>query len=192
MGLAFSRAHETKNMERHEAVRCMLSVGKRYSIATTDMRALVRKLVVLSVKYVSKRGVWAQQFGEDYVDWSLVDTAPSRNVLGGCAEWLALLSFCRWGELAKQVPEATIQTGTPPLFVLRKHMRECSLDTGDSEAWSLACKVFLLMLVQGLPSQHTLEVLTCGVFKRDTRAGCMAFLAKQVCCGICTGRPMGV
>jgi hypothetical protein len=42
------------------------------------------------------------------------------------------------------------------------------------------CKVFVLMLVQGLPSQHVLEVLTCSQFKKDTHNGCIELLAKQV------------
>lgn len=143
------------------------------------MSVLVLKLVALSVKYVSKKRVWAERFGDEYVDWGLVDGMTSKNVLGGCTEWMALLSFCKWEDMMKQ-SEAVIQTSYPPLFILRKHMRESNLDTGDGDAWTVACKVFLLMLVQGLPSQHSLEVLTCSVFRRDTRAGCTSLLARQV------------
>jgi hypothetical protein len=166
-------------MERHEALQCRLTAGRKFSIGVSDLRALMLKLIVLSVKYVSKRALWAQRFQDtDYVDWDLVETQPKRNVLGGCAEWLSLLSFCAWEELGKH--DSSIQVQHPPLHTLRRHMRESNLDTGDKTAWTLACKIFLLMLVQGLPSLHALEVLTCGVFKRDTHSGCMSLLAKQV------------
>ena len=166
-------------MDRHEIVGAMLSTGKRYSIGVQDLRALLIKLVILSVKYVSRRTLWTARFGEDYVDWDLVEAVAGgkRNVFGGCAEWLGLLGFCKWDGLAKR--EGEIQAGHPALFGLRRHMRECSLDTGDGGAWTLVCKVFLLMLVQGLSCMHALEILTCGVFKRNTHSGCMELLAKQ-------------
>lgn len=169
-----------EKMDRHEIVQAMLSVGRRYSIGVQDQRALLLKLVILSVKYVSRKALWTARFGEDYVDWDLVDTATGgnkKNVLGGCAEWLGLLGFCAWDSLGKR--EGEIQAGHPPLQVLRRHMRECSLDLGDGTAWTLVCKVFLLMLVQGLSSMNALELLTCGVFKRNTHTGCMELLAKQ-------------
>jgi hypothetical protein len=166
-------------MEKHEVLYTMLSTGKRYSIGVNDLGTLLLKLTVLSVKYVSRRQLWAARFGEDFVDWDMVENvARSKNVLGGCSEWLGLLGFCKWDELGKH--EGEIQTGHDPLFGLRRHMRECSLDTGDACAWTLVCKVFLLMLIQGLSCMHALEVLTCGVFKRNTGAGCTMLLAKQV------------
>lgn len=166
-------------MDKYDAVHCMLTTGGKYSISLSDLRVLLLKLIVLSVKYVSKRGMWAACFEQDYVDWDLADTqAQKRNVLGACKEWLALLSFCTWEQLGKQ--ESAIQVHHLPLHTLRRHLRESNLDTGDKDAWTLTCKIFLLMLVQGLPSLHALEVLTCDVFKRDTQTGCMALLAKQV------------
>ena len=164
-------------MDRHEVVQAMLSAGKRYSVGVQDLPTLLLKLVVLSVKYVSRRKLWAARFGEDYVDWDLVEAVASKNVFGGCAEWLGLLAFCKWDDLGKR--EGEIQTGHPALHGLRRHMRECSLDTGDGTAWTLVCKVFVIMLLQGLPSLHALEVLTCGVFKRNTQGGCTMLLAKQ-------------
>ena len=164
-------------MDRHEVVQAMLSAGKRYSVGVQDLPTLLLKLVVLSVKYVSRRKLWAARFGEDYVDWDLVEAVASKNVFGGCAEWLGLLAFCKWDDLGKR--EGEIQTGHPALHGLRRHMRECSLDTGDGTAWTLVCKVFVIMLLQGLPSLHALEVLTCGAFKRNTQGGCTMLLAKQ-------------
>jgi hypothetical protein len=161
-------------MEQREVLLAVLSTGKRYSIAVHDLRALLLKLTVLSVKYVSKRVLWKARFGEDYVDWDLVEALTNKNILGGCPEWLGLLSFCRWDELVKH--EAALAS-FQPLQMLRRHMRECSLD--DGTGWTLVCKVFLLTLLQGLSLLHTLEILTCGVFKRNTQAGCTMLLAKQ-------------
>lgn len=156
----------------------MLTAGRKYSVGVNDLRALVLKLIVLSVKYVSKQALWAARFDDtDYVDWDLVETHSKRNVLGGCSEWMSLLSFCTWEDLVKH--ESSIQVQHAPLQTLRRHMRESSLDTGDKTAWTLACKILVLMLVQGLPSLHALEVLTCSVFKRDTHNGCISLLAKQ-------------
>ena len=164
-------------MDRHGVLQTMLSSGKRFSIGVQDLRALLLKLIVLSVKFVSRKSLWSARFGEDYVDWDLVEGVGSKNALGGCAEWLGLLGFCKWDELGKK--EGEIKASHPLLDRLRRHMRECSLDTGDACAWTLVCKVFLLTLVLGLPSMHALEVLTCGVFKRSTQAGCTMLLAKQ-------------
>ena len=164
-------------MDRHEVVQAMLSAGKRYSVGVQDLPALLLKLVVLSVKYVSRRKLWEARFGGDYVDWDLVEAVASKNVFGGCAEWLGLLAFCKWDDLGKR--EGEIQAGHPALHGLRRHMRECSLDTGDGSAWTLVCRLFVITLVQGLPSLHALEVLTCGLFKRSTQAGCTMLLAKQ-------------
>jgi len=129
------------------------------------------------VKYVSKSALWQAQFGEDYVHWELVNGLGTRNILGGVMEWLALLRFCRWEEMSKI--ESTMQASHPLLFGLRANLKDCSLDTGGEEPWTLVCRVFLLTMVQGLPSLHALEVLTCDVFKRDTHGGCMQLLAKQ-------------
>ena len=165
-------------MEKYEVLYAMQSAGKRYSIGVQDLRVLLLKLTVLSVKYVSRRQLWTTRFGEDYVDWDMVDgVVKSKNVFGGCAEWLGLLGFCKWDELGKH--EGEIMASHAPLQGLRKHMKECSLDTGDACAWTLVCKIFLLMLIQGLSCMHALEVLTCGVFKRTTGGGCTMLLAKQ-------------
>jgi hypothetical protein len=172
-------------MDPYESVHHMLTVGKQYSIDVRDMSVLIQKLLVLSVKYVSKKTLWTARFGEDYVHWELVEGLTNRNICGGCTEWIGVLSFCKWEELGKH--EAIIQSSYQILYVLRQHMRDCCLDTGGADAWTLACKVFLLMLVQGLPSLHVLEMLTCGIFKKNTHSGCMELLAKQVSHLVCGG-----
>lgn len=165
-------------MDPSSTLQAMLSVGKKYSVDVSDLRALVLRVVVLSVKFVSRDELWSSQFGEDFVDWNLVKQLTSKNVLGGCGEWLGMLDFCRWDELIKT--EGEIAGAHPPLATLRRNMKECSLDTGGTDCWTLACKVLLLSLVQGLPCLAALEMLTCAHFKRNTRGGCVELLAKQV------------
>lgn len=163
-------------MEKHEVLHTMLTMGKTLSMGVEDLRALLLKIIVLSVKYVSKRELWKARFGEDYTDWDLVDGIQGgKNLFGGCTEWLGLLELCDWGDISKQ------EGGVNPLVrLVKKHMKESGLDTGDSAGWTLACKIFLIMLLQGVPSLHALEVLTCRVFKTNTQAGCTMLLAKQV------------
>ena len=167
-------------MESHDTLQTMLTVGKKYSIDVSDLKSLPLKIIVLSVKFVSREALWKMRFGEEhYVHWELVNMLNNKNVLGGSAEWLGMLEFCKWEELSKV--ESEIAHVYHPLHILRRNMRECNLDTGGTDAWTLACKVFLLMLVQGIPSLlHVLEVLTCSQFKKNTHSGCIQLLAKQV------------
>jgi hypothetical protein len=167
-------------MEAHDTVQMVLSVGRKYNMDIVALELLPLKVIALSVKFVSREKLWAQSFGESaFVHWELLKLVPpTKNVLGGCAEWLGMLSFCQWEELSKV--EHDIASSHPPLAVLRRNLRESNLDTGGADAWTMACRVFVLTLVQGLPCLTALEMLTCAYFKRNTRGGCMEFMAKQV------------
>lgn len=177
-------------MDAHDTLHTMLAAGKKYSFDVSELRTVPLRLVVLSVKFVSREALWKARFGGDgFVHWELVNMLGSKNVLGGVAEWLGLLSFCQWDELHRC--EGEIASAHPMLAVLRRGMRECSLDTGGTDAWTLVCKVFLLMLVQGLPSLHALEVLTCAQFKKDTHKGCIELLAKQASLCVYFSRGVG-
>ena len=166
-------------MEAHETVQMILAVGARYSMDLTAIGLLPLKVIATNVKFVSREALWKKRFGDDaYVHWDLLKQLPhGKNALGGCSEWLGMLSFCAWGDLSKV--ETDIANNHHPLAVLRYNMRACSLDTGDKDAWTLACRVFVLTLVQGLPCLAALELLTCAHFKRSTRAGCVELLAMQ-------------
>lgn len=164
-------------MDRLSVLKTMLATGNRYSIDVKTLNTLAPKLIILSLKFVSKKTLWTEIFKDDYVDWELVNGVAHKNILGGCAEWLGLLKFCTWDEFSRF--ESAIQLHHQPLHALRCHMKECSLDTGASDAWTLVCRAFLLLLVQGLPNLHVIELLTCDVFKTNTKFGCMQLLAKQ-------------
>jgi hypothetical protein len=172
-------------MDAHDTLHAMLAAGKRFSFDVSDLSTLPLRIVILSVKYVSKEDLWRASFvdegveGSGFVHWDMVRMLGVKaNALGGCAEWLGMLAFCQWEDLHRA--EGEIGSAHPLLALLRRNMRESSLDTGGTDAWTLVCKVFLLMLVQGLPSLHTLEVMTCAHFKKNTHQGCIELLAKQV------------
>lgn len=160
-------------------VETVLVVAQKYSIDVRDIGAVLKKLVVLSVKFVSQQRVWQECFAEDYVDWDLLSTTmgATRGLLPGVADWLTLLDFCQWDELCKH--ESTMQVNQPILHGLRAHMKACALDTGGDKAWTLVAKAFILLLIKGLPSQHSIESLTCRAFKTDTHEACTQLLARQ-------------
>jgi len=160
-------------------VSTIMSVGEHFNTSTSDLRRLVAKLCVLSLRYVNRKELWDELFGTDeFVDWALIEKFPSNsNVLGDLNCWLSLLSLCSWSGL--QQHEGEIVSNCVSLATIRKNMREAGVDAGGTDGWTLACQALLLTLVRGLPGLHTLEMLTCQHFKRNTHLACMDLLAKQ-------------
>jgi len=160
-------------------VSTLVNTAERYNTSGADLKRLAAKLCVLSLRYVDRKELWETLFGPDeHVDWPLIDKCPSNtNVLGDLSYWLALLSQCSWAAL--QQHEGEISAGHPSLSVLRKHLKSTGLDAGGPDGWTLACQALIMSLVRGLPGLHTLEMLTCNHFKRNTHAACMELLAKQ-------------
>ena len=160
-------------------VATLVGVGEHYNTSTDDLKRLVAKLCVLGLRYVSRRDLWEALFGADeYVHWELLEkTPPNQNVVGDLGCWLALMSVCSWGDLKKH--EGEIAARHPSLVTMRKNMREAGVDAGAGDGYTLACQALLLTLVRGLPGLHTLEMLTCQFFKRNTHASCMDLLARQ-------------
>ena len=160
-------------------VSTLVGVGEHYNPSTEDLKRLAAKLCVLSLRYVSRRDLWAELFGaDDYVHWELLEKSPANvNVIGDLSCWLALMSVCSWGGL--QQHEAEITSRHPSLATIRKNMKDAGVDAGPVDGWTLACQALVLTLVRGLPGLHTLEMLTCQYFKRNTHAACMDLLARQ-------------
>ena len=159
-------------------VSTLISVGERYNTSTEDMKRLVAKLCTLSLRYVDRQALWDTLFADEHVDWNLLERCPTTtNVLGDLNCWLSLLALCSWSSLQKY--EAEISIGHPSLSTLRSNMKAAGIDAGGADGWTLACQALILSLVRGLPGLHTLEMLTCQFFKRNTRASCMELLAKQ-------------
>ena len=170
----------------------MVSVGERYATSVKDLRKLALKLVVLSLKYVDRKALWAQLFGPslgaetsqttdapeaEYVDWALVERAPpAGNILGDASVWLGLTRVCSWEGI--QPLEAEISLNHAPLHGLRQALRAAGLDPGGAEGWTMVCAAYILTLIQGVPALHALDLLTCQFFKRSTRSACMAVLSQ--------------
>jgi len=144
-------------MDPCDFVNTILKVGERYSINTEDVKILMFKIIVLSLKFVSKEKLWKEKFKEEHVHWDLVNHQPNKNILGGYSEWITLLNFCLWENLSKV--EGLIMSTYPLLHVLKGHLRESNIDIGGPESWTLTCKILLLTLIQGLPSLHAIEVI---------------------------------
>ena len=185
-------------MDACTLVSTLLQVGERFNTRTDDLGRLVRKLCVMSVRYVNRRELWSALFGEDeFVHWDLLEKHPANgNVVGDLSAWLAVLSVCGWKHLSRH--EGEIAAGYASLSGIRKNMRDsgnrcaCEIlgftlkiardsgvDAGGDEGWTLACQALILTLVRGLPGLHSLEMLTCHYFKRNTHDQCMKLLAKQ-------------
>lgn len=166
-------------MDQCTLVATLMHVGERYTVSTADLKRLVIKMCVLGLRYVSRQDLWAELFGpDDFVDWPLVDKhPPNANVLGELNCWLSLMALCSWPALQKH--EAEVALSHPSLATIKRNMRACGVDPGGADGWTLACQALVLSLVRGLPGLHTLEMLTCQYFKRDTHAACMELLAKQ-------------
>ncbi len=163
-------------MDARGLVEHLVQVGQKMSMGVDDLRGLVLKLILLSMKYVDRKEAWAQLFPGDYVDWSLVEQHPS-NLLGDASVWLSLLSYLTWPDVYKS--EGEVSASVAPLASTRKNLRECGLDAGGDEAWTLACRCLLLCTVKGLPSLHLVELLTCQHFKRNTHTSSMELLSKN-------------
>ena len=171
-------------------------VADKCNLSTDDLPILIKKIIAISMKYISKEDLWNTLFtqttfspGEtesdkpyltttiDFVDWNIVQQHSRENLLGGMIPWMQLLDMMSWNHLEKH--ETEIYTKQPILVSLRKHLRDVSLDPGEAEGWSMACKVKLIMMLNALPTAESLDIFTCNVFKRPTTQACLQFLSKQ-------------
>lgn len=162
-------------MDARALVEHLVYVGERYAMGVDDLRALVLKIVLLGMKYIDRKRAWAELFGEDYVHWDLVEK-QAQNILGEASTWLCLLGYLTWPDTYKS--EGEISASVAPLSSTRKNLRECGLDAGGDEGWTMACRCLVLCGVKGLPSLYLVELLTCQFFKRNTHNSSMEFLSK--------------
>ena len=161
----------------------VMGVGEDYSMALSDVRGLVIKAVILSLKYVDRQHLFEALFPGHFLDWRLVQAGPctaatarhnarrgshGQNLLGDLHACLTLLGLFTWAEPAR--PEHM----HPRLRTLRESLRAASLDVGGQ---TLACKLFLVQLLEGVPGLQAFEQLTCDLLRRDTQQACALLLA---------------
>lgn len=149
-------------------VQKMVDVGWHLSMDTDDLNLLVRKLIVISLRYVRKEELWDGLFStseRSHVDWSLLK--EGFNALGEVFFWLPVLERCGWGECFEKKSNA-------PLRFMKQCLRRAGLDTANHD---LACRLMLLHLLEGIPVLYAFEMLLCRHYSRNMHAGSAILLA---------------
>lgn len=165
-------------MDSRQLTEVLLKLADRFNIPSTDLKVLVLKVCVLSLKFIDRDVLWGQLFGKDYVDWGLVNTHTKKeNILGPITSWLHLLNLMSWNDL--QQKENILRDQYPMLTLLRKHLRDSKLDPGGADGWSMTCKVKLLMMIMHIPTSIAIDQFSCAVFKRNTHEQSMSLLSLQ-------------
>jgi hypothetical protein len=150
-------------------VQKLLDTGWHFSMDTSNFSLLIRKLVVLSLKYIDKKKIWDILFPENevnHVDWSLVK--PDFNALSDLFFWLPVIEQCHWNNVAG------IEHQHIPIHHMKNSLRKAGLDTSD---YDLACQLLILHLMQGIPVLYAFEMLTCRYYKRNTHQASAILLA---------------
>lgn len=164
-----------KKMNHRDLVLRLLQTGDQYNMDHKDLPTLAVKCVVLSLKYVDRRSLFEALFPEQYADWGLVERAMGggNNALGDAEAWLCLLGLLDWPGLADK-DRMDIEANHPPLAQIKAALRANNM---DAPGWSMACKVLILQMIQGLQSKHAIELLTSRMLAKNTRESTMQLLA---------------
>ena len=157
-------------------VDAMTGTAKRYSIDSKHIAVLPLQIIVLGLKYVDRKLMRDDLFPGEHVHWELVESCKG-NLWGDSAQWTALMATCKWDELSRS--EQTISRDHHSLSELLVNMKETALDTGGGECWTFACQLYLLQFVRGIQNLHSVELMACRQFQRDTATQCVGLMAKQ-------------
>lgn len=160
-------------MNHKDLLLRLLKIGEQYNMDQKDIPALLIKTIILSLKYVDRRQLFETLFPDHYADWALLDrTPPTSNALGDTEPWLSLLSLLEWPTLTDR--DRDIEQNHTPLAQIKAGLKSNNLDL---PGWTMACRAFILQLIQGLQSIHANEQLTSRILSRPTRENTMQFLA---------------
>ena len=165
-------------MNHKDLLLGLLKIGEQFNMDQKDIPALLIKTIILSLKYVNRRDLFESLFPDHYADWALLDRATptangyAANPLGDTEPWLCLLSLLEWPALAER--DRDIEQHHTPLAQIKAGLKVNSLDL---PGWTMACRAFILQLIQGLQSIHANEQLTSRVLARPTRENTMQFIA---------------
>jgi hypothetical protein len=154
----------------------ILDVTKRFNLDTSNVQDVIKKIIIVSLKYIPRQDLFYKCFPDHFVDWNKVHDFKD-NVMGNMVATIMLLDMISWGTL--QNLHADIRFNQPILETLRKNLKEVMMDPGKEETWTMVCKVKILLMLQGIRSKEAIEVFTCNVFKRDTSTSTMQLLALQ-------------
>jgi len=159
-------------MNHRDLVLRLLQTGEQYNMDHKDLPGLAIKCVVLSLKYVNRKSLFEALFPEQYADWALVELMGNSNTLGDAEAWICLLGLLEWDLTDKD--KLDIDANHAPLSQIKSALRANNL---DMQGWSMACKVLLLQMVQGLQSKYAIEILTSRLLARNTWESTMQLLA---------------
>lgn len=162
-------------MNHRDLVLRLLQTGEQYNMDHKDLPALAVKCTILSLKFVDRRALFTALFPEQYADWGLVERAMAgqNNALGDAEAWLCLLGLMDWPGLTDK-DRVDIETNHVLLAQIKAALRASNL---DAPGWTMACKVLILQMIQGLQSKHAIELLTGRMLSRNTRDSTMQLLA---------------
>jgi hypothetical protein len=70
----------------------IMKISSNYNIKNDNIKDLVLKITVVSLKYIDKHVLWERTFSDGYVDWDLIKLQKD-NILGGIIQWIHLLDM---------------------------------------------------------------------------------------------------
>lgn len=165
------------NMSAKELAALVMEISNKYNVDNKNLGDLVKKIFVMSFKYIDCERLWKDLFGDGYTDWGLVGR-QKEGIVGGMHTWIQLLDMFNWEGLYKC--EGDISLSYPMLAKMRTHLREVGMSIAEGPGWTLVGKMKMLMMLNAVPTLKVLDVFTCNVFKRTTTQECMQFLALQL------------
>lgn len=158
-------------MNLRELVLRVTKMSEKYNLDQNNHTSLLVKIVVLSLKYVDRRALFEHLYPSEYADWELADlTLRTNNALGDTEPWLALLNLFEWPSLSDKETEHS----KPVLAQIKSALKANNL---DQPGWTVACRVLILQLIQGLQSMHAIELMTSRLLQKNTRESTMQLLA---------------
>ena len=162
-------------MSHRDLVLRLLQFSDQYNINQKDVAALPIKALILSLKYVDRRALFASLYPDEHADWDLAERVmgTTHNALGDAETWLCVLGMLDWPHLTDKHRQ-DIESNHKPLSVIKNTLKAHNL---DMPGWSTACRVLILHMIQGLQAMHAIELLTSRMLSRSTRENTMQLLA---------------
>ena len=164
--------------QRTTMIASMLNICNK---ATIDMGSSVRdaviSIMVICLKFIDRKVLYAHLLGERFIDWDYIDSAQlpkHRNFFGDASTWLQLCSFLQFAKLS--VPESVLQRDHPPLWTVYSTVRSSGfldmkglpVQQPDKFNFDDVCKLFILLNIEGLASKHVTDLYTTHRLNRNT------------------------
>lgn len=152
-------------------IQRLIDIGWHFSLDTKNIKELIVKLIVLSLKYINKKKIWEKLFVNkktNHVDWSLI--TDEFNALQDLFFWLPVIEKISWVNLPTENENAM-----SPLTNMKKAIRGAGLES--PVAPHLSGHLLILYLLHGIPVLNAFEMMTCRIFKKNTHQSSAIILA---------------